>query len=132
MPETRYGNLFPRVWCRSPRIDFYRDRTARSVANRRSPRCCAANYLLLARNRPAVNLFIQCVPARRAFDRNTVSFQKTRPACLHGSRLISRCSSASTLVNLFNPGTGSRHLGGFKPGGFCYHFIHLVRCSVSQ
>lgn len=76
---------------RPPRIDFYRDGTAASPIGAPPP-CCAANYSLLARNRPTGTLFIQCV---------STEIQILVEARLHGSCLVSRCSSAS--ANLPTP-----------------------------
>jgi len=129
MPETRYRDLSPRVWCRSPRIDFYRDSTA-AVANRRAPRCCATNYLLLARNRPAGNLFIHC-PCTQGVRPKYSLVSKG----LLGSSL--RILSDFSMLQRFDAGEAarpridSRCLSDFELDGF-YRLICLVLCSASQ
>lgn len=103
------ADLSPRVWRRSPRIDFYRDRTAASPIGARPGVARRIIYFLPGIGRPEIYLSTVSLLAQGA--RPKYSFvprergrgRETRPVLLHGSCLVSRCSSASTPANLPTP-----------------------------
>jgi len=135
--ETRYRDPPPPLpplpdARRSLGIDFFfcgaRRRRLRSVTGAER---CAANYLLVARNRGRKFIYPVSLLARRplapeihgfASDGARVRpFLLPRPAAFHAG--FDAGESAG------HPGTGSRRPGDF--GGFC-RFIRLVRRSASQ
>jgi hypothetical protein len=115
--ETRYRDCPPAPDApRSPGIDFFlrgADRARRQSyvpASHSGAECCAANYLLVARNRVAGNLFIQCLCSLAGRSRTRNTRLRFRQSCSRSrSCCLAACSGVPSASAGFDAGESAGH-----------------------